>query len=158
MIIKLLFLVSLFVGLVASGSAHAGSHVLTVRQLPGAEYEAVVTYDNNSFCDPTVNPASSVQVVGFEVKIESPGLDPILCITPTPPIIVFEVTTHIGHLAPGNYTVSWTQPNSFSLSTSLLATGSAFSEVPSTSNWALILLLLGIYLVGARRLYISDNT
>jgi len=150
MIVRPLLLISLLGAFLISGLAHATSHVLTVRQLPNSAYEAVINYDSSDFCDPTVNSASSIQIVGFEVLIESPPLNAITCITPVPPTIFYEKTANIGVLAAGNYTVSWVQPESFSLTTPFIASGSASqapSAIPSSSPWSILLLVLCVLAV-----------
>jgi len=113
---KLAYLMVFIASFFSSLPAHADDYVLTVRQLPNAEYEAVITYDNTIYCFTDVNEPSSVEVIGAEVNIESPGNPVAPCIDPVPPIIVYEQTADIGALVPGSYTVSWNQPDAFSLS------------------------------------------
>lgn len=121
-------------------------YVLTVRQLPNDEYEAVVSYNDDWYCFLAVTPASSVEINGFEIIIKSPLSDqPIYCLGPVPPINYFEETAYIGDLAPGNYTVTWDQPEAFSLSTSFEVDG--YSPIPSSSLWSLLLLGLGVLVV-----------
>jgi hypothetical protein len=121
---------------------------LSVRQLPSGEYEAVMIYGTDVFCFLAVTPASSVEIVGSEVTIKSPESDePIYCITPPPPYQFFEETALIGELGPGNYTVSWIQPEAFSLSIPLRVGVPGDSPIPSNSTWALALLILGVLAV-----------
>ena len=141
--IRIIFFCSIFFMMFFSSFAQAGSHVLTVRQLPNDEYEAVITYDRWE-CRSDVNPAASIQYVDSNVYIESPPLGPVGCITPLPAEYI-EATTNIGYLASGNYIVYWEQPGTFSLSTRLSAGG--YSPIPSSSFWSLLLLALGVLVV-----------
>jgi hypothetical protein len=132
--------------LFTSSITQASSYALTTRQLPTGEYEAVVTYDTGGSCFVEVSPASTVDIVGFEISIISPEhAIPPLCLGPILPIEYFEKRAHIGPLAPGQYTVSWMQPRAFDLSTSLQIPGE--SPIPSNATWALILLILGVLAV-----------
>jgi hypothetical protein len=136
--VRWLFLISFFSVLCVSSFAQSDSDYLTVRQMPGSQaYEAVLTLDN-SVCV-QVNAVSSVQIVGSEVLIESQWNEQLPCIA-IPPIITYEKTAYIGDLAPGRYTVTWNQEENFSWSTSLFVPG----PIPSSSPWALLLLILGI--------------
>lgn len=147
---RLIVVLSCLFLLCTSSVAQDGSenYVLTVRKLPNAEYEAVISYDTDVFCFLAVTPAASVEVIGSEVRIVSPVSDkPIYCFTPPPPYYYFEETALIGDLAPGNYTVTWVQPEAFSLSTPLGVGLSGESSIPSNSTWALFLLILGILAV-----------
>lgn len=141
--IRPLLFCSVFFVMFFSSFAQAKSHVLTVRQLPNGEYEAVITYDQWE-CRSDVNPAASIQYAGSNVYIKSPPLGLVGCVTP-PPAEYIEVTTNIGHLAPKNYIIYWEQPGTFSLSTRLNASG--YSPIPSSSLWSLLLLSLGILMV-----------
>jgi len=146
--VKWLVMVSLLFALSFSAFAQTASdsYILTVRQLPNSEYEAVINYDNSGHCFVIVTPASSVEVIGSNITIQSPEAEnPVYCIGPVPPIIEYEETALIGELPPGNYTVTWVQSQAFSLSTQLDADG--YSPIPSTSAWALILLILGVLAV-----------
>lgn len=116
---KALVNVCALIALFISISAYADDSVLTVRQLPGTQnYEAVLSLDS-SVCV-QVNQDSSVTVAGSEVTIVSPWIEQLPCIF-IPPITYYEITAFIGYLAPGNYTVTWSQPEAFSWSTSLAA-------------------------------------
>ena len=141
MSIKLVF-ASLILLFLFGPVAVAGEYQLTTRQLPNGEYEAVINYDTDIFCFVTVSPASSVEIVGFEVLIESPEhAIPPICIEPIPPIQYYEEVAHIGSLDPGQYTVYWTQPRAFTLSTTLRV-GDA--RIPSSSAWSISVIILSI--------------
>lgn len=112
-LVKAFTLTALFIGSTAS----ADELVLTVRHATNTQdYEAVLSHDG-SVCV-QISPASSVQVRDSGVIIESPLLEQLPCIL-VPPITPVEVTAYIGELAPGNYTVTWSQPEAFSLSTAM---------------------------------------
>lgn len=142
-----LIAVCTFLGLLfVSSIVQAGSYQLTVRHQPSGNYEALISYDTDVFCFVPVNPASSVQINGFDIVIQSPEYTgQILCITPSPPIQYYEETTDLGALPPGNYNISWDQPQAFSLSTSVSLP--LPNRIPSNSTWALVLLILGIMAV-----------
>ena len=143
--VKPLFIISFIFLLCVSSIAHAGSHQLSTRQLPSGEYEAVITFSNQDYCFINVNPPSSIQIIEYDVLITSPGPDVITCIGKAPPEVLYEATAIIGELAPGKYTVTWNQERSFSLFT-LLRVSDA-SPIPSSSTWALFLLILGFLIV-----------
>ncbi|MBT8353796.1 MAG: hypothetical protein KJO60_04680 [Desulfofustis sp.] len=143
------FLTSLLIVLSFGSQALADDSVLSVRQLPDQTYEAVLSLDSTICVQ--VNPASSVQVVGSEILIESPSSEQLPCIF-IPPIVYYEVTALIGELAPGNYTVTWSQPGAFSWSISYLVRSA--SPIPSSSLWSLLLLIVGV-LVFVRQSFYS---
>lgn len=133
-IISFLFL------LCASSLAQDDSEYLSVRQLPNSEtYEAVLSLDSTVCVQ--VNPETSVTVVGSEVTVESPWIEQFPCIF-IPPVVYYEITAYIGYLALGEYTVTWTQTDTFSWST--LAVISELGAILVNSPWALLLLVLGV--------------
>lgn len=154
--VKPLFVISFIFLLCVSSIAQAGSHQLSTRQLPGGEYEAVITYNNQDYCFFSVNPPSSIQVIEYDVLITSPGPDVITCIGKTPPKVVYETTAIIGKFAPGKYTVTWNQNRSFSLSTSFEVEG--YSPIPSNSLWSLLLLALAVLVVVHFKLRLRCST
>jgi len=153
---RLLLFCSVFFIVFFSSTAQASSHVLTVRQLPGGEYEAVVTYNNQDYCFFNVYPPSSIQVIEYDVFITAPGPEIITCIGKAPPMIQYEQTAIIGELAHGKYTVTWNQDRSFSLTTTFEAEG--YSSIPSSSLWSLLLLALGVLTIAHFRLRARRST
>ena len=118
--------------------SHADSDYLSVRPVTvGSGYEAVLSLDT-SMCI-QVNEVSSVQVTGFEILIESEWSEPIPCAF-FPEVHPYEKTARIGELNPGSYTVTWSQEGLFSWST-LFSTS---TPLPSTSTWALLLLIFAL--------------
>jgi hypothetical protein len=142
MINKTLFFALFFVFLFISNLSIADDEELTIRHLPNGNYEAVLSL-NTGMCI-QVNPASSVQVVGSEVLVESPSSVQIPCVF-FPQIFYYEMTALIGELAPGQYHVTWTQPDNFSWSTSYDVRPP--SKIPTSSLWSLLLLVLGVVAV-----------
>jgi len=54
--VKCLFLIIFLFMLCVSSIAQAGSHQLSVLQLKGGEYEAVITFNNQDYCLVDVKP------------------------------------------------------------------------------------------------------
>jgi len=142
MISKTLFFVLSVITLLLSNPTFAGDEELTLRLLPNGSYEAVLSL-NSSICV-QVNPASSVQVDGFNILVVSPTRAQLPCIF-IPPITYYEMTALVGELAPGKYSVTWDQPENFSWSTTYIVKGPG--AIPSSSTWSLILLVLGVFVV-----------
>lgn len=126
-----ILLVSIFLSIVYNSQvlaqseppARSGVPALSVRQAPNADYEAVVTYGSDQFCIIYANPASSIQINGNSILIESPAADVGACIEPSPPLFVFEEVAELGVLAEGVYTVEWVQASDFSLTTTFEVSG-----------------------------------
>ncbi len=115
---------------------------LTLRLLSSRNYEVVLSL-NSTMCV-QVNPASSVQVDGFNILVVSPTREQFPCIF-VPPITYYEMTAPVGELAPGEYSVTWDQPDNFSWSTTYIVKEPG--AIPSSSTWSLILLGLGVLVV-----------
>lgn len=128
---KTILLVSIFLSIIYNLQVLAqseppdgsGEPVLSVRQLPNSDYEAVVTYGTDQFCFFEVNPASSIQIMGNSISIESSAADVGICIEPSPPFFVFSQTAELGALAQGEYTLDWVQATDFSLTTTFQVSG-----------------------------------
>lgn len=123
----------------ATAAADTGQLVLSVRYSSNLQgYEAVLTYDDSTCV--IVNDAISVEVIDYEeVLIESPWSEQLPCIV-IPPISTYEKTAFIGHLEPGPYKVTWTQPDNFTRSIEFIAPG----IVPIDAPWALLVLTFGV--------------
>lgn len=144
---KLLIVISFLFALSISSMSRAEDlSYLSVRHVTASQdYEAVLSLDNTVCLQ--VSDVSSVQVVGSDILIESQQMDQLPCIF-IPPIVAYEKTAFIGSLAPGQYTVVWSQPGAFSFSTSFDASQN-LNRIPANSPWALLLLVFGV-LVFAR--------
>ena len=152
--VKLIAAISFFFLLSTTSFAQDDSEYLSVRQLPNSEsYEAVLSLDSTVCVQ--VNPETSVTVVGSEVTIESPWIEQFPCIF-IPPVVYYEITAYIGYLAPGKYTVTWSQPEAFSWST--LAVISETGAIPVNALWALLLLTLGVLAVAHFTPYLRSRS
>jgi hypothetical protein len=126
-----------------SSFAHAESSYLTVRHLDSQDYEAVLTIDVRICVE--VGDVVSVDVSDLNVRIESAWREQVPCII-VPPVNSHEVTAYIGPLAPGEFIVTWDQPEA--ISQSIIYEVDGHSPIPSSSFWSLLLLTLGVVAVG----------
>jgi hypothetical protein len=155
---KHVFIFSLVVASLLAAFSVSGSESreiqfdLSVRQLPNHQFEAVLAYDINA-CGPLVSTNPTVTKTPSKVSIVSAPQGLLGCIE-IGPIEIVELVANIGNLAPGEYLVRWSQGPVFSISIDILVLQDGSNvrpgkPIPTTSTWAMLLLILGI-LVGVR--------
>lgn len=109
---------SLLTLLFFSFPAYSDSEYLSIRPLPDHTFEAVLSLNTRQCI--TVKPVESVEVVDSEILVESTPFEPLPCVGLLRGTTVdYEVTAYIGELAPGQYTVTWNQTGSFTMSASV---------------------------------------
>src|SRR5665811_140217 len=86
--------------------------------LPDHTFEAVLSLNTKQCID--VKPVELVEVIDSDILVESTPWEMPPCIgTPIPPFFDYEKTAYIGELAPGQYTITWNQTGSFTMSASV---------------------------------------
>jgi hypothetical protein len=107
----------------------ANAQDLSVRLNASGEYEAVLSIDVFG-CGPFVTPAESITIASSQITIVGEDFGPIICGVP-PSGGRQTAITPLGSLAQGQYQLTWSQPNFFSVS---VAFGVPFP--PTMIPWA----------------------
>ncbi len=123
----------------------ASNEFLFVRTAVGGGYEVVVQGTVENVCQGIITNTPQVMINGFSIQIETINVPLLPCFIPISPPRVYSVVAPLGKLTPGQYSITWSQPDFFTGSIQFNVSTSSPFPVPTLSPMALIF-LSGLFL------------